>query len=276
MGQSAMKKPKPRVFLNSLPKAGTHLVAKCLDLLNFEQSGGLDASLVLGRGVRSKLRKYFVQAYFSDGYLVGIDTPVKLSRAYVNYMLNKANEGQYITGHVGYSTELLQHVKELGFLPVLILRDPRAVLNSFVHYVLREQHHPLHGVISAEQPVDRFRLALRGIDAGDARLQALANRCSAVDCWLRDDAVHAVRFEDLVGASGSGSDSRQVAAISALTQFLGIDDGSVDEVAKNLFGPGRATFRKGSVDSWRQELPAQVQEEAQRELGHVLKLWNYA
>ncbi len=61
-----------------------------------------------------------------------------------------------------------------------------------------------------------------------------------------------------------------------LVNMLMLMKNKITSVADNLFGPGKATFRKGRVDSWRTEMPDDIQAVATKELQSVLTLWNYS
>lgn len=267
---------REKIFLNSLPKAGTNLVAKCLELLGYQQSGNISASLIAGKGVMAILRRaYFKSSTSSQSYLVGIDMPVKISCSAVERMLNRIKEGRFVPGHVGYDPLLLNYVKLKGFSPVLILRDPRAVLNSFVHYVVGNSKHPLHTFFQYKSTEETYRLALFGVKNKKIELVPLLNRCRAVDVWKADPAVLTLRFEDLVGPNGGGSKEKQEDSLNALISFLEIEDIPISAISNNIFGPGRHTFRKGKIYGWKSEMPVSLRNEVDEELGELLKDWGY-
>lgn len=267
---------RKKVFLNSLPKAGTNLAAKCLELMGYRQVGGVDASIISRRGLPSILRRwYFRPAKSSPCYLVGIDMPVELSCKAVARILNRAKSGNFIPGHVGYKPELLGMIKSKGFAPVLILRDPRAVLNSFVHYVVANAFHPLHTFFKNKSTEERYRFALHGIRDTQSHLQPLLTRCRAVDVWKSDPAVLSLRFEDLVGLPGGGSKESQERSLHALISFLGIQGITIQDIADDIFGPGRHTFRKGKIRGWEREMPTSLRNEVDEVLGELLIDWGY-
>ncbi len=63
-----------------------------------------------------------------------------------------------------------------------------------------------------------------------------------------------IRFEDLVGDFGGGSCEAQKLAIQSFTQFVGkpISNQAIERIQRQLFG-GTNTFRKGKIGSWKQE-----------------------
>ena len=264
-----------KVFLNSLPKAGTNLLARALELLGYAQTGTMDASLVLSSSFESKVRRLLSWS-LRQGCLVGIDMPVEVSSAFVDRVLRGASENCFVAGHVGYTADLLERVKRMDFAPVVMLRDPRAVLSSFVHYVSENSDHPLHPDFSRMSMEDRYRYGLQGCLLKKVTLQPLVIRCRALQPWVDDPAVLCLRFEDLVGPRGGGDESAQKEALVNLAGFLGGDIGVVDSLADQVFGPGRHTFRKGKVDAWRDEIPASVLDEVDGAIAPILRDWGYA
>ena len=119
-----------KVFVNSLPKSGTNLMAKCLELFGYRQKGGINSAIVLSNKWESLLRRAIWRP-FSPGYLVGIDMPVEVPRLMVNRLLTSTDNDQFLTGHLGYTFDLVDKIKEEGFVCMVVIRDPRAVLSSF-------------------------------------------------------------------------------------------------------------------------------------------------
>lgn len=270
-----MQPEESKVFVNSLPKSGTNLVSKCLDLMGYIQVGGIDASLVLRRSMKARVRRFFYKTDSIAGYQVGIDLPVRVSQKLVTNILARAVDRQYVTGHVGYGSDLLELIKSDGYRPLLILRDPRSVLNSFVHYVDSNEKHTLHLLFKDKSLGQKYQYALHGVQHGTVVLRPLLQRCLAMDAWLTDDQVHQLRFESLVGASGGGSREDQERALQKMAKFIGANHVVITDIADKVFGPGRSTFRKGSISGWKEEMPPAVQEEATAVLGTILAEWGY-
>ena len=151
-----------KVFVNSLPKAGTNLLAKCLERVGYEQAGGFASSNVLARTIKARVRRRLWRAA-EPGYIVGIDTPVEVARVPVDRRLRRIRGGQFAIGHIGYTVDLLRRIESLGFTSFLIIRDPRAVLNSLVHYLRKNQNHPLHRLFISMSELERYQHALHGV-----------------------------------------------------------------------------------------------------------------
>lgn len=266
-----------KVFVNALPKSGTNLVAKALQLFGYMDRGYLDSGLVLRSKFSARVRRIYWCPAFRNGYLLGIDTPVEVRRAPIDRLLMNVGDGGFLTAHCGYTVDLLRQVLEKGFAPIIVTRDPRAVLASFVSYVSNERvKHPLYSVFNRLEPRERFVSALYGICSQKGTLQPMKVRCMALEEWIKHPDVLHVTFEDLVGSQGGGSKDTQLELMGKICRFLDISEGKIDVVVDNVFGAGRHTFRKGLIDSWRGEIPDDVVSLANIELADILDAWGYA
>ena len=263
-----------KAFVNSLPKSGTNLVGKCLELFDYKQLSGFASSQVLHSTLKSKVRRVLWHPW-KQGYIIGIDTPVEVSRWPIDRKLAMASDGTFLFGHLGYTTDILYRVQQMGFEPFVMLRDPRAVLNSFVHYVATNTRHVLHEDFLPMSLEERYLAALHGFFDGKASLQPMNVRCKALAPWIDSKDVHVLHFERLVGKKGGGSDEQQRQTLELLCDTLDIDKSGIDRVMSELHGPGRPTFRKGRIDSWIEEIPAGLHEEINKELADVLAAWGY-
>jgi len=70
--------------------------------------------------------------------------------------------------------------------------------------------------------------------------------------WRDDPRCLFLRFEDLVGPNGGGSDELQQQAIKSIENHLGYTLGS--EQCKEIYSTTARTFRKGSIDGWKESL----------------------
>jgi len=77
--------------------------------------------------------------------------------------------------------------------------------------------------------------------------------------WLGTGAL-VVRFEDMVGAAGGGSDERQRRAIGEVFAHLGLDpdDDLVASVSERLFSKKSPTFHRGAIGSWQEHFEPEV------------------
>jgi len=87
-----------------------------------------------------------------------------------------------------------------------------------------------------------------------------------------------VRFEDLIGSRGGGSDDEQVAQVARIVDYLGYGDGleSATPVAERLFSEKVITFRAGTIDSWREDLPVDLVREIEDRCADAMDLLGFA
>lgn len=264
-----------KAFVNSLPKSGTNLLAKCLLLFGYKERAHLSAGSVLDKKPRSLMRRILWRPA-SKNYLIGINSPIEVRRSPIDSILRKVKEGEFLTAHVGYRSDLLESVLELGFTPIQVIRDPRAVLASFVPYVLKDGGHFLHNTFKRLPHFERFEVVLDGISVNGTALAPLRTCCLALDPWVNSEKVICIKFEEIVGAQGGGSDRKRVQVLEQLASRLGLPKDHIPQVSDNLYGPGRHTFRKGKIDSWRDEILVELLEPIAQELGEILDRWGYS
>jgi hypothetical protein len=275
---SAARMPLPKVIINSLPKSGTHLVAKLLDL-----AGMKDCRVVFDRQVligRSWLEKNVKNLSRTDGreIVMGIDMPLAVPTRFVEEKFAAVKAGEYVKAHTGYTTAVIRLAQRFEMKPVVVVRDPRDVIISFVHFVLENRKHPLFKTLNAFK--EREKCIDAAIDGGffdGIYLENIRARCHSLDPWLDTPGIPVVRFEDLIGSKGKGSDAVQHSSIKRILDYIGLEksDAELDEIAANLHGPGRVTFRKGVIGESKKEMsPTQLQR-ADAVLGDIYERWGY-
>ena len=132
-----------------------------------------------------------------------------------------------------------------------------------------EAQHAYFATLSEEE---RYWADFRGTRHGRVPLLSLRDRFQSFRAWIDSDRVLKLTFEDLVGPNGGGSAERQHAELARLCAWLGIGQDRIEQVVENLFGDTN-TFRRGQIDSWRNEVPPQVLREVERELAEFLVDW---
>jgi hypothetical protein len=239
--------PGPRVFANSFPKAGTHLLSTLLGELPRMMFSGVHRSE--GDYVEGDARR--------DG--------ANLDWARLRRTLESVNKGQYATGHFPYVSGLPELLDELGYRSLLMIRDPRDVVVSAQHYVQEMPGHDLHRRFSERYTTadERISATITGFDADQyGRGQAsIGERLERFVPWLTTPGVLVVRFEDLIGAAGGGSRERQDAAVETVARHVDrvLRPERVRAVADRVWSDRSSTFRQGRIGGWRDKLtPDQI------------------
>lgn len=93
--------------------------------------------------------------------------------------------------------------------------------------------------------------------------------------WLLNHPnVCKTSFEELVGPRGGGTAAAQLAALTKILDFLGVDT-SPEELAGRLFNPDVFSFYRGQIGGWRTAFSPEHQRLAQERFGDVLRLYGY-
>jgi len=239
--------PGPRVFANSFPKGGTHLLSALLGEL----------PRMMFSGVHRAAGDFTAGAPRADA---GNTDWERLRRT-----LTTVNRGQFMTAHFPYVDGLSDELDALGYRSLLILRDPRDVVVSAPHYVTKMASHDLHRRFTELYRTDEERLTatITGFSADEyGRGQdSIGERLARYVPWLSTPGVLVVRFEDLVGAAGGGSRERQDEAVDAVAQHVDrpLRPDRVRAVAERVWSDKSSTFRQGRAGGWRDQLtPEQV------------------
>ena len=267
-----------RLLINSMPKSGTHLLTQVVDLLGYRDFGahetlwlrakdrlGLGRPVVLAHlRVKRNCQRRIAVLGNRAGQTIPFDVtmPVQTPVALAQRWLTSIPPGHYLSGHVPWTATTAELVREAGLKHLIIIRDPRDVLVSFVHFVLRPEH-ILSKDFASLSPDERVRLALeggRGASSG-VQIAGLREGFASIMAWQNEPSVLFVRFESLIGERGDGSNAAQQDAVRAICHHLDLasDDALVEQVCLRAFDTGAATFRRGKIGSWRDELtPDQI------------------
>lgn len=271
---TAWNRWRVRPFLvNSLPKSGTNLLARMLELAPGVERAGL------------LLDHYTIGQFRPEGWEhrpqvnLGVDFPVHACAATVEQRLATMPRGSFATGHVPCTPAFLEIADRLAMPITLVVRDPRDVVLSMARYIARTDSHYVHHVFRDADERERIRLAITGVaeQSDGSGLLGIDRRLDAIAGWRDHPRVLIVRFEDLVGARGGGDDKRQRAAVLAIAGHLGIilSAGMTDWICQHLFGRTK-TFDRGQVGLWTREMPDELVDLFHHTVGDRLEAWGYA
>src|SRR5262249_48644084 len=161
--------------------------------------------------------------------------------------------GAIVTGHLVHRTAYADILADEGYRSALIVRDPRDVAVSFVHYVTRTPEHYPH---QRDRGMGRGAARLITTSAGvrepvrprrDGGLYAIAALYDVFAPWRDVAHNHVVRFEALVGPAGGGDREVQARTILALARHLELPLGLSEAraAADAVFDVTSPTFRRG-------------------------------
>lgn len=232
----------PPVFLNSYPKAGTHLLLAALERFPGLRSAGIHVD--------------------HDGFAAGApssrrhgETP-DLDWTRVRATLQRVKRGQYMTAHFPAYDELLGILEELDFQVVLVTRDPRDIVVSTAMYVKGLRRHPMYRPFTETYKTDRDRMLaiITGFPTNSVGrgLVSLGQQLEGFSPWLDAPNTWTCRFEDVIGSQGGGCDDVQLRQIYALGEHIGISltERLAADIARETWSTRTATFRKGGSGEW--------------------------
>lgn len=245
-----------RAFLvNSLPKAGTNLLAKAVGLF----PGIHAAHLHFGHSTLDR----FAPADNETGVkiAIGVGRPQPISQRAVRQLLLRLRRGHYGTGHVPFSQEFGDLLLELRVKTLLIVRDPRDVVVSHANYVAGSPTHTLWESYQRLSPSERIQKSIMGVEptaSGGAKLLSITDRCRSILPWMSQPYNHTTYFERLVGPQGGGVREAQTVELECIARHLGIRYArrDIERIAERLYG-GTTTFRKGIIGDWRNHFTAE-------------------
>lgn len=242
----------PVVFLNSIPKSGTHLMANLLDAVPGLRFSGFHVSTVdIGT---ADMRQ---------------DDLERFKTVYA-----KIRRGQYFSGHLPYSDMLADHLASLDARVIFMYRHPFDVALSAVDFV-EKRGNPLFADLFFRQATShekRIEIALfGGVDnLTGARVPSVSEQMVRHEGWLASSDVITLRFEEL-----RGDLTHAHAALTRVLTALGADI-SADRLLAAGGHRRSATMNRGETGRWRTEMPPALVERAQADFGAMLTRWGYA
>jgi hypothetical protein len=245
----------PRVLINSIPKAGTHLVTQMLT-----ESTGLRNSYIHidHRSINTAGNARQRDLDFS------LELLVKHLRA--------APMGTFLSSHLYYDDRLVATALEEGIPIVFVVRDPRAILVSRFNYVLNLKRHERFSYFnSLSSDIERYKALIYG-NEGTPYIRPFKDGLNCFLPWLNDERVLTVRYESLVGSKRGGSAEEQKESISKLKMFLNVDFDF--EILKTGLA-STPTLRSGKAYGWRDEMPDEISQVMLDEFSEQIKILGY-
>lgn len=218
----------PRIFANSIPKSGTHLLRHILSMMP---------------GIIDRWTYHYAEEI--------CDYKKQLSRG---------KHGQIISAHMYWNNALSEFLDQAGYKKFLMVRDLRDVCVSSAHYCAKDKRHRLYDYFnSLGSWPEQLSAAIQGIDANKladgVRSKSIAEHIDGYVPWVHDKRCLVIKFEDLVGAKGGGDLENQMNTIRRISTHIGLNlgDDKIREIAVNSFTNKTKTFRKGQIGGWRDE-----------------------
>lgn len=224
----------PRLFGNAIPKAGSHLLYQVLQ--GFAAIGPFVIPGVppVNRDAANRKRD-------ERGILA---------------QLARTRPGDIRYGYLPYRPAYVSWLTAPGWATVLIVRDPRDVVVSLMHYITeRQTEHDFHEAFHTiwTTPKARLQAIIEGARLPHSRLSDPASQYGDYLGWLTHPEVLVVHFEDLI--------LRRRETLERILDFvqqrgtwrLTLPRGQALDALEAAIRPHKSgTFRKGQPGEWRQ------------------------
>ena len=261
-----------RVLVNSLPKSGTHLLAKATEIFGYQdyftssvQSSNnslesprfLNHRQVLNALENERIEKLDYKVSIGIGSLHLCQIPDNI----LKHWLEVIPEGYYLQGHIPENANLSPILDALNYHHLVIIRDPRAVIASLIPFVINAKNtafatHFLENDFLKMTLEQRFDFILEGgyAEQADLKIKDFNQVYRSFYQWNQHSNCLLLRFEDLIGEQGGGQKDLQHEALTRISNYLEIELDDLPFQSKKLFDPNVRTFRIGKIDSWKQTL----------------------
>ena len=226
--------PAANIYVNSIPKCGTHLLTACIELL-------------------------------ADLPLYEIDLRELTTSQWARIITNEDRHCFYAT-HMNYSPYAARIFRKHNYKTFLIYRDPRDMAISWVYWIYQGGWRGDQFASSIRKWP--FKKVLKHV------IQKIRKRYEGFLGWRREPSCLLVRFENLVGPQGGGTKAAQYRAIKRIAKHIGVpvNRQRIEYVAENMFGKS-PTYRSGRIGEWKKHFDAEVKALFKKAAGDlVLKL----
>ncbi len=220
--------PREMIILNSIPKCGTHLASKCIELLTRQKCYNVRWNTAV-----------LPNKYFYSG-----DDLVPLTQIF-----SKRSENEFISSHLTYSPIFEDEVIKKGYKFIFIYRDPRAQVVSMARWKIKFN---ANAGMSLNDTIMSLITDSVLYKTGWKDVGNIFDLYRSFMPWTLNSKFLSIRFEDLVGPNGGGDLKSQYKTVSDIANFIGakVDKIKIKAITKDIFG-GTATFNEGQIDGWK-------------------------
>jgi Sulfotransferase domain len=248
----------PVLLANSFPKSGTHLLTQVLQ-----------GFPVIGPAVDSGLPAIVTYEGDSGRQRQGIEILADLQRL-------KAGDLAY--GHIHALPEVVRFLCQPGYAAYFILRDPRDVVVSHVHYVTEmEPNHIHHRYYSEELHSFDERLAVSILGRPDVPIPFpdIQARFEPYLGWLDHPEVLVLHFEDFIQQQEAALERVLDHAVQRGFPMQVSRPAAIQALAHSIDPQRSPTFRSGKVGGWRDQFSTENKRLFKQVAGELLLRLGY-
>ncbi|MGK7899367.1 MAG: sulfotransferase domain-containing protein [Xenococcus sp. (in: cyanobacteria)] len=230
---------KPLILCNSFPKSGTHLLYQIL---------------------------YSIPGWQQWDNIVSIQSlcGIMNTSSHVRWKIGSAPKGSIVRSHLIYCQEILNVLQEFNCKVFFIYRDLRDVAVSHARWVTKEERNFLYDIYQQHSSFDeQLMSSIKGVPLGspfgsNVSHPDIGSYFSLWRGWINEPNTLAVKFEDLVGERGGGSETKRLDLVAEILEHLEVN--LTSQQVASQFGSGALdpeeshTFKKGgkgSIGGWK-------------------------
>lgn len=249
---------KSLILCNSFPKSGTHLLYQILYSIPGLQKWDDIVSIQALCGI--------------------MNTP-----AHLRWKIGSAPDRSIVRSHLMHCPEVLSVLQEFDCKVFFIYRDLRDVAVSHARWITKEERIFLHNIYAQYSSFDeQLMSSIKGVPLGSP----LGSNVSQPDIgsdfarwqgWIGDRNTIAVKFEDLVGERGGGSEAKRLELVSKILDRLEVNLTPTQIEAQFrscALNPEEShTFKKGgkgNIGGWKNAFNDSHKEEFKKVAGQTL------
>ena len=249
---------KSLVLCNSYPKSGTHLLYQILySIPNLHKWDDIVS----------------VQA------LCGIMN----TASHVRWKIGAAPNHSIVRSHLMYCDEILDILREYSCKMLFIYRDLRDVAVSHARWITKEERIFLHPIyLKFNSFGEQLMSSIKGVPVGtpfgfNVSQPDIGSDFLRWKGWIDDSETLAIKFEDLVGERGGGSEEKRIYVVEQILDHLSISMSShqvKEKFASYALNPDEShTFKKGgkgSIGGWQTLFQEEHKAEFKKVAGDIL------
>ncbi|MEM8828696.1 MAG: sulfotransferase domain-containing protein [Cyanobacteria bacterium P01_G01_bin.19] len=249
---------KSLILCNSFPKSGTHLLYQILYSIPGLQKWDDIVSIQALCGI--------------------MNTP-----AHLRWKIGSAPDCSIVRSHLMHCPEVLSVLQEFDCKVFFIYRDLRDVAVSHARWITKEERIFLHNIYAQYSSFDeQLMSSIKGVPLGSP----LGSNVSQPDIgsdfarwqgWIGDRNTIAVKFEDLVGERGGGSEAKRLELVGKILDRLEVNLTPTQIEAQFrscALNPEEShTFKKGgkgSIGGWKNAFNDSHKKEFKKVAGQTL------
>jgi hypothetical protein len=193
-------------------------------------------------------------------------------------VLSRAQRNEVITGHIYYSDEWNQLLRERNMKHIFLIRDIRDVVVSYNYYV-EKANLPLYQFFSKNQLTrkDRLLCIINGINTPLYKHIGITEWFSQFKNWTNVPHVLTIKYEDLMSTQEKRAETLQSIIhylYNPLPENVSVHT-LINGMNNNIQPKKSGTFRKGKIGSWKDEFDEDIKEAFKLKAGHLLVLLDY-